>query len=451
MTDSLPARIVHHWARDPSRPQLRDTDGSWISAGELESRSRKVAHALLARGFEPGARVLLSAPSSAGLVVALLGALRAGVTVVPLNTAYTEHELGRIAAVARPVAVLAPDELERWPAPAAGEIDRARSEDVALLMFTSGTTGEPKGVPLTHGNLLAGVGALERAWRWSAEDRLLLTLPLFHVHGLGAGLLGSLCAGAAIELRPGFYAADVAQRAASGTTLFFGVPAMYERLVRAGCAAALAPLRLLVSGSAPLSTALARKVARETGQVPLERYGMTETMMLTSNPLEGPRKPGTVGVPLPGVELRLAADGEVQVRGPSVISGYWGQSNGESFTADGWFATGDLGEFDGDGYLRLVGRSKELIITGGYNVHPREVEEVLALHPAVAEVAVVGRPSERWGEEVTAVVVAAGKLDEAELLALARERLAPYKVPKRVERADSLPRNALGKLVRGRL
>jgi malonyl-CoA/methylmalonyl-CoA synthetase len=228
---------------------------------------------------------------------------------------------------------------------------------------------------------------------------------------------------------------------------------MYQRLVASGRAPALASLRLLVSGSAPLPAALAGELERATGQVPLERYGMTETIMLTSNPYDGPRKPGTVGFALPEVQVRLDELGEVQVRGPNVIAGYYRQpeADAEAYTDDRWFRTGDLGEFDDDGYLRLVGRSKELIISGGYNVYPREVEEVLATHPDVLEVAVVGRPSDAWGEEVTAVVVARRPLRPDALRAHAARSLAPYKVPKRIEFVEELPRNALGKVLRRNL
>lgn len=212
-------------------------------------------------------------------------------------------------------------------------------------------------------------------------------------------------------------------------------------------------MRLLVSGSAPLSAQLARAVGEQAGQLPLERYGMTETIMLTGNPYAGERRPGTVGFPFPGVELRLSQEGEVQVRGPNVITGYLDrpEATAQAFTTDGWFDTGDLGEFDADGYLCLVGRSKELIITGGYNVYPREVEEALASHPAVREVAVVGRPSEQWGEQVTAVVVIDQEVGRDELRAHAAQSLAPYKVPKAIEFAAELPRNAMGKVVRGEL
>jgi malonyl-CoA/methylmalonyl-CoA synthetase len=308
-------------------------------------------------------------------------------------------------------------------------------------------------VPLSDGNLLASATAVGLAWRWEPEDRLLLTLPLFHVHGLGVGLNGALCAGASVALAAGFDPGEVAAGCEAGATLFFGVPTMYHRLMQSGAAAPMRSLRLMVSGSAPLPAALAEELGRVTGQIPLERYGMTETVMLTSNPYDGPRKPGTVGLPLPGVDVRLREGGEVEVRGPNVIAGYYERpdADADAFTDDGWFRTGDVGEHDEDGYLRLVGRSKELIITGGYNVYPREVEEVLGTHPDVREVAVIGRPSERWGEEVTAVVVAEGSVDAQALREYAARQLAPYKVPKRVEFTDELPRNAMGKIVRGDL
>ena len=470
---SLPRRWTRHWRERPAWPQLQDTDGAWLSSAELEERTRDAALRLLAAGLKAGDRLVLSAASSAGLVVAYVAALRAGLVVVPLNTAYTRTEVERIVRDARPAAaVVDDDERARWiretadsaipvfgvrlddlaaPTPDA-VLDSTGSDDPALLVYTSGTTGRPKGALLTHGNLLASATAVNLTWRWEPDDRLLLTLPLFHLHGLGVGLNGSLCAGAAVRLRPKFDAEDVAARARD-SSLFFGVPAMYQRLTTTGRANALRRLRLLVSGSAPLPAALATEIAEAAGQIPLERYGMTETVMLTSNPYDGPRKPGTVGLPFPGVELRLAAAGEVEVRGPNVIEGYYErpEANAEAFTPDGWFRTGDLGEFDDDGYLRLVGRSKELIITGGYNVHPREVEEAIATHPEVREVAVVGRPSEQWGEEVTAVVVAESPVAAEALRSHAAQQLAPYKVPKRFEFTDELPRNALGKVMRHEL
>ena len=469
---NLTARWVSRWRDADDQLTLQDTDGGWLTAGELEQRTAIAARRLRASGLEPGERLLTVAASSAEFVVAYIGALRAGLTVVPVNPAYTASEVTKIVRACAPdAAIVDSDERGSWIRDAGGagvqllssalelpdgeeiELDRAAPGDTALLVYTSGTTGQPKGVPLTHENLLCSATAVNLAWRWEPGDRLLLTLPVFHVHGLGVGINGSLCAGASIILRPGFDSAEVADRCRADATLFFGVPAMYERLMRSGDAEALRGLRLAVSGSAPLPAELARAVERVAGQMPLERYGMTETIMLAGNPYEGERRPGTVGFPFPGVDLRLASDREVQVRGRNVITGYLDaiDATAEAFTDDGWFRTGDLGEFDADGYLRIVGRSKELIITGGYNVLPREVEEILATHPAIAEVAVIGRPSERWGEEVTAVAVVNQHVTEKELRDYAALRLTSYKVPKRVEFVSELPRNALGKVVRGAL
>jgi malonyl-CoA/methylmalonyl-CoA synthetase len=468
---SLPGRWRRRWSERPAWPQLRDVDGTWITSEELEARTRAYAGSLLQAGLAPGDRWLLCGSTSAALVIAYIGALRAGLIVAPVNPAYTEPEVARIVADARPAgAAIESMEIAGWVRAATGReiqvhglearvgiderVDGARGEDPALLLYTSGTTGRPKGALLTHGNLLASATAVGLAWRWETGDRLLLALPLFHAHGLGVGLHGTLCAGAAVALRERFDPADVAERCASGEySMFFGVPTMYTRLEEPRRLGELAGLRLLVSGSAPLPAALAERIAAHAGQIPLERYGMTETIMLTSNLYDGPRKPGTVGIPLPGVELRLADDGEVQVRGPNVIAGYWErpEANAESFTDDGWFRTGDLGELDEDGSLTLVGRSKELIISGGFNVYPREVEEAIGTHPAVREVTVVGLRSERWGEEVTAFVVSGGPVPERELLDHAAQRLTAYKVPKRVEFVESLPRNALGKIVRAEL
>jgi malonyl-CoA/methylmalonyl-CoA synthetase len=472
---SLPGRILRHWRERPSWPQLRDVDGVWIDSGQLEELTSAAAERLIGAGLQPGDRLVLCGATSARWVIAYLAALRAGLVVVPLNPAYTRTEVERIVRDAAPAAAaVEAAACASWVREATGDgarvgdlelafgpradvrpLDAAGPDDPALLVYTSGTTGQPKGALLTHGNLLASATAVAIAWRWEPADRLLLPLPLFHVHGLGVGVNGSLCAGGSFVLRPRFDAADVAGGCAAGdVSMFFGVPTIYERLVRSGHVSALAPLRLLVSGSAPLPAALAHEVAAAAGQIPLERYGMTETIMLTSNPYAGPRKPGTVGCPLPGVDLRIVGErGEVEVRGPNVIHGYWGRpaASAESFSDDGWFRTGDLGSFDDDGYLTLVGRSKELIITGGYNVYPREVEEVLARHPGVREVAVVGRPSEVWGEEVTAVIVGDRDVPLEELRAHAAGELAPYKLPKRVEFVAELPRNAMGKIVRGQL
>ena len=474
--ESLPARWLRLWASRPSWPQVRDIDDRWISSAELEERSRNQARAFLAAGLEPGDRFVICGPSSARLVQTYIAALRARLVVVPINTAYTAAEVRRIVADARPSAGLVDgEEQRRWiseatrgriqlfdrhvSVPPSGHdwsIDHAVPDDPALLIYTSGTTGLPKGARLTHGNLLASATAVQRAWQWSTEDRLLLTLPLFHVHGLGVGLGGTLCCGSSLELRPRFDMDDVLTRTRSGSiTMFFGVPTMYTRVAASGRAAELSRLRLLVSGSAPLPASVAVEVAHAAQQMPLERYGMTETIMLTTNPIDGERRAGTVGMPFPGVSLRLSeGDGsEIQVRGANVMSEYYErpEATAEAFTDDGWFRTGDLGSFDDAGYLRIVGRSKELIISGGFNVYPREIEERLLEFPGVTEVAVVGRPHPDWGEAVAAVIVASEAIDPGRLHAFARAGLAPYKVPKTLEFVHALPRNALGKIIRSQL
>jgi malonyl-CoA/methylmalonyl-CoA synthetase len=270
------------------------------------------------------------------------------------------------------------------------------------------------------------------------------------------GLHGTLLAGASVALLSRFQVdavLDVARE--HRASMFFGVPTMYHRLAQSSRVGEMASLRLCVSGSAPLPAELHQTLAERAGQQVLERYGMTETLMLVSNPYDGERRPGSVGFPLPGVQLRLSdgQEGEIQVRGPNVFAGYWKrpQASAESF-ADGWFRTGDLGSIDADGYVRILGRAKELIITGGLNVYPREVEEVLLSHPDVAEVAVIGAPSDEWGEVVTAFVVPAGDHSTAEpLLAFAADQLAPFKRPRVVHFVDSLPRNALGKVLKHEL
>ena len=336
----------------------------------------------------------------------------------------------------------------RGTAPA---LDQSAPGDPALLIYTSGTTGAPKGAVLSHGNALANAAALVLAWRWSPSDRLLLALPLFHAHGLAVGLHGTLLAGASVVLQPQFEVDSVLDAAAEhDATLFFGVPTMYARLAESARVGELGSLRLCVSGSAPLPSALWEAMAQRSGQRVIERYGLTETLMNTSNPYDGERRAGTVGLPLPGVEVRLDHDrqNEILVRGPNVFDGYWRDpdASAAAFDGEGWLRTGDLGELDGDGYLRIVGRSKELIITGGYNVHPREVEEVLVRHPSVSEVAVIGLPSDEWGEVVTAVVVPRGRaegLDESDLMQLRRRAAGTLQAPPdREDRRPSAPQRS---------
>jgi malonyl-CoA/methylmalonyl-CoA synthetase len=478
---TLPRAWAARWASAPDAPVLAGPDGRWVRAAELDERTATVAARYAAAGLAPGDRILMSAGASVDLAVAHVAALRLGLVVVPVNTGFAAGEVGNVAAAARPALAVLDDHSRLPGVPSTGPdvtladgpvptLDPAAPGDTGLLVFTSGTTGAPKGVPLSHGNLLATSASVEVAWRWTADDRLVLALPLFHVHGLGVGLHGTLLAGASAVILPHFDVDAVLDAvAATGASLMFGVPTMWVRFAASPRVAELAALRLCVSGSAPLDPATFAALADGIGSPVLERYGMTETGMLVSNPYDGERRAGSVGLALPGVELRLdprdgggEPSGEILVRGPNVFAGYLtGAPTGDGAPAgapavgpDGWFRTGDLGRADADGYLRIVGRSKELIITGGYNVYPRDVEEVLGRHPAVAEVAVVGRPDREWGERVVACVVAAGPegpRDADAILAWAAGHLAPYQRPRELRFVDELPRNALGKVVRARL
>jgi malonyl-CoA/methylmalonyl-CoA synthetase len=464
--------------RSGGRSQPTRPDGRWWTAGEFEAATRMAAGRLRAAGLHPGDRVVWSTDSSVVSLVAHVGALRAGLVVVPANTEYSERELAHIVADTSPSgAIVDGPEQADWirrasPGPVVvvgsaldlpdgdpGTIDEAAPNDLALISFTSGTTGMPKGAVLRHRNLLAATESVIRAWRWTPEDRLVHCLPIFHAHGLCVGAYGTMLAGASAVLLPGFDPAAVADAVDEHeATLFFGVPTMYHRLVGSAQAHSLRPLRLCVSGSAPLAAGLHRQITAASGVAILERYGMTETLMNVSNPYHGERRPGTVGFPLPGVEVSFADDGEILVRGPNVFDGYWGRpdADAEVFVAadDGggaWFLTGDLGE-DSDGYLTIRGRSKELIISGGFNVYPREIEDVLVTHPGVAEVAVTGVSSDEWGEIVTAWIVPDGSPPSVEDLAeFTADTLAPYKRPRVVRVVEALPRNAMGKVVRGDL
>jgi len=444
-----------------------------LGGGRLAAEVDAVASGLAVTGITPGDRVVLHAAASCAWAAACLGALRAGAVVVPVNPEYRDREVDHILGDAAPVAVVADAErlggvtraraahpgirhvLDVAALPRGTAVPRLRlgPESPALIVYTSGTTGRPKGALLDHGNLLAQARGAVEAWRWEPSDRLVLALPLHHLHGLAMGLVGTLLAGASATLIR-FSPEAVVAELQRGGTLFFGVPAMYQRLADHLDArpADLSAVRLFVSGSAPLPPALFERCAGLLGAPPLERYGITEGGIAVSTPYDGPRRPGRVGHPLPGVEVRLDADGEVLLRGGQVFGGYWRDPAASAEVLDGgWLRTGDIGECDADGSLAIRGRIKELIITGGLNVYPREVEAVLEEHPAVAEVAVAGLPSERWGEEVTAFVVAGAPVAEEELVAHARARLAPYKCPRRVRLVAALPRNALGKVVRSRL
>jgi len=466
---SLPAAWSKCWASQTSKPTLWDASAGWISRGDLARRTKAAAGRLFGAGLRKGDRIILSAAASVDLVVAHVAALRLGLIVVPVNGAYQQGELAHIVGDAEPrAAVVDNPQWVRWLAELAPEIlvasprldlddaaapslDQLSSRDPALLGYTSGTTGVPKGAVLTHGNLLAGAESVRIAWRWTPDDRLVLALPLFHMHGLGVGLHGTLLTGASAVLLDGFSASAVLDAAeAHDATLFFGVPTMYTRLAQSHRVSELSRLRLCVAGSAALPADLHRRLGEAADVRVLERYGMTETIMLVSNPYDGERRAGTVGFPLPGVELRLAPDsGEVLVRGPNVFAGYWRrpEATEEAFDEDGWFRTGDLGEFDEEGYLRLRGRAKELVISGGLNVYPREVEDALRSHSGVDDVAITGTPDEEWGELVTAwVVPVAGNTPKLEDLRSHLDGVcAPFKHPRLLHLIDELPRNALGK------
>ena len=467
--ETLPRAWAHRWAEAPGAAVLREAEGPWVTAGELDRRSQAAAVRFRTLGLRTGDRILMSAGAGPNLVALHVGALRAGLVVVPVNTAYGPAELAHIVSDAEPAAAVLDDPgRAAWvgslpvvmvdddlPAPDPEGLDTASRHDPALLGYTSGTTGRPKGAVLTHGNLLASAEALHIAWRWAPADRLILALPLFHMHGLGVGVHGTLLAGGSMVLLPRFDVDAVLDAISDhGATLFFGVPTMYARLAASPRVGELAALRLCVSGSAPLPPDVFDRIAAASGHRVLERYGMTETVMLLSNPYDGERRAGSVGFPLPGVEMRLdgGGSGEILVRGPNVFEGYWRnpEATRDAFR-EGWFLTGDVGERDGDGYVRIVGRNKELIITGGFNVYPREVEEALESHPDVAEAAVTGSPDPEWGEVVTAYVVLTRPVAPDALLAQCAPLLAPFKRPRRIHVVDRIPRNALGKIQRGAL
>ncbi|MFG6459950.1 malonyl-CoA synthase [Roseateles sp. DXS20W] len=465
-----------------------DHDGALYSWRDLERGSAMLANWLDKLALPAGSRVAVHTDKSVEALILYLAVLRAGHVYLPLNPAYQASELEHFITDAAPGVVVCAGRNFGWVSKLAFQrgvrwvftlnddrtgtlLDRAvqmpdvhtpagrGADELAAILYTSGTTGRSKGAMLSHGNLLSNAQTLKTFWDWQPDDVLLHALPIFHVHGLFVASHGALLNGSRMLWFNKFDAPAVARRLPEAT-VFMGVPTLYVRLLQEKVLDTR-HMRLFISGSAPLLIETWREWQQRTGHLILERYGMSETLMLTSNPCrpaDGERVGGTVGPALPGVGLRLLRDdgaacavdeiGHVQVRGPNVFSGYWQmpEKTAEEFTSDGWFKTGDVGRVDAQGYLTLIGRSKDLIISGGFNVYPAEVEGFLNELPGVGESAVIGVPHADFGEAVVAVITAAGQPDPEALIRELKGRIAGFKVPKRVIVVPELPRNAMGKV-----
>lgn len=469
---------------------LEDEIGLSYTYADLDRETARVAAFLTSLGLQPGDRVAAQIEKSPLGLFLYLGTLRAGLCFLPLNTAYQKGEINYFLGDAEPaVFVCDPARVAVYEeiahaakvahlltldARGAGTLSdglgnvapsfdtrAAATDDLAVIIYTSGTTGRSKGAMVTHANLTTNAAVLREYWRFTESDVLIHALPVFHVHGLFVALHPILLAGARILFQRKFDAKAVLAAVPRATSLM-GVPTFYVRLLgEPGLTKdAVRSMRLFVSGSAPLLLDTFSEWRERTGHTILERYGMSEAGMITSNPYDGERRGGTVGFPLPGIALRVAgADdaplppgepGAVQIKGPNVFAGYWQmpEKTSEEFTADGWFRTGDVGQWGDDGYLSIVGRAKDLIISGGYNVYPKEIELVIDAIPGVLESAVVGVPHPDFGEAVTAVVVKqpGAALTEGAIVATVRDQIAGFKVPKHVYFVDDLPRNAMGKI-----
>lgn len=439
--------------------------GREFTFGEIDARAARMANALALRGFEAGDRLAVQLTNSIELIDVFLACVRLGVIFVPVNVLYKEREVTHILADAEPRLFVTAANLRDLMTDVEGpppHLPALAGDSPAALVYTSGTTGTSKGAILTHNNFASNALNLLTCWQITAADRFLLALPLFHVHALGNGLHCWLIAGCRMRLLERF---DHQQAQAEfldfQPTLFFGVPTIYVRLLDTEAAAARAigsRMRLFVSGSAPLPVQVLENFRDLFGHTILERYGMTETLMNISNPYTGERRPGSVGFPLPGVSARIVNDagglaaidetGELHLRGPNVFAGYWRREHAtRSAFVDGWFKTGDLATRSADGYYTLCGRRSDLIISGGFNIYPREIEEFLMEQPEVAEASVAGVPDRVRGEVPVAYVVPrAGHFDAAMLDRLCREKLASFKIPRAFVRVPALPRNALGKV-----
>lgn len=493
MQSNLFSALRAAFPRDLDAIAVETDDGLAYSWRDLERASAMIANLFASLKLEEGARIAVQVEKSVEAMLLYLATLRAGYVFLPLNTAYQKAEIEYFVGNAEPAVVVCSPGNFGWVSKIAFQAgtrhvftlgdDRtgtllqragvqrdahepvARGEDdLAAILYTSGTTGRSKGAMLTHGNLLSNAQVLKKAWGWQEGDVLVHALPIFHVHGLFVALHGALLSGSKMLWFARFDPRAVAAKLPQAT-VFMGVPTLYTRLLaepgltREACR----NMRLFVSGSAPLLLETFNAWKERTGHVILERYGMSETVMLTSNPYDpkqGERRGGTVGFPLPGVGLRVRDDaggdlpageiGGIQVKGPNVFKGYWRmpEKTQEEFTADGWFKTGDVGKVDGAGYVTIVGRSKDLIISGGYNVYPAEIEGYLNDLPGVAESAVVGVPHPDFGEVGVAVVTSkpGAKVQAEALIASLKSQLANFKIPKRCFVVDELPRNTMGKV-----
>jgi len=486
---NLFAQFATAFPDDLRQVLLTTPEGESFSYADAERESARLAHFLSRAGLRMGDRVTVQATKSPQGLWLYLACLRGGFIYHPLNPAYQSDELGYLVADAKPqLVVCAPERVslfsdltrnqdcrvlsmdesgsgslanESQAMPATFDTVTCKDDTVAVLLYSSGTTGKPKGAMLTHRNLASNTRTLIKAWGFTATDRLLHALPIYHAHGLLVGIGCVLMSGASMIFLPKFDVQTVI-RHLPGATVMMGIPTFYTRLLhektfnRECCAS----IRLFVSGSAPLLAETHQEFEARTDHAILERYGMTETCMNSSSPLTGERRPGSVGPALPGVTIRIADDagdplpageiGEIQVRGPNVFAGYWGmaEKTAQEFTADKFFRTGDLGTLSDDGYLSIRGRKKDMIISGGLNVYPREVEQVLDKLQVVAESAVIGVPHPDFGEGVIAVIVPQPGQSPAEeaVIASVRAGLADFKTPKRVFFTEQLPRNAMGKV-----
>lgn len=479
MTD-LRTRLARSFTAFSGNVFIDDDTGRQWTYGEIGAAAGRLAARLQALGLAPGERLLVQTDKSVETVILYLACIHAGAVYLPLNTDYTEAELAYFVQDAEPaIAVCRPqssaifariggdrlivttlDELFMDLGPSEAPPVARDADDIAAILYTSGTTGKPKGAMLTCGNLVSNGDALVDAWQFTWNDRLIHALPIFHVHGLFVALHCAAFSGARMLFLSKFENSTVI-RLMSEATVLMGVPTFYTRLLadRALTRDATAKMRLFISGSAPLSADVHRDFEQRTGHQVLERYGMTETGMLASNPYVGERRAGFVGPPLPGVELRIAdfASGQeipqgevgiIEARGPNVFKGYWRnpEKTAAEFRPDGYFITGDMGVIDAAGYLQLVGREKDLIISGGLNVYPAEVEALLDDRADIVETAVIGVSHPDFGEAVIAVVQPRGDFNAQAVREALRRELAAFKVPKQIITVEALPRNAMGKI-----